>query len=126
MAKTTKKQTKEEKALALTPEGIFRAMGKQHIPTFQDFWDAYAYKRDRMAAERAWNRLSARDKRDAFAGIAAYSNDCQRRGVSRMYGQGYLTHRRWEDDFTQEVPTPTKADVTKTPDAASLDSMELW
>jgi hypothetical protein len=28
MTKTTKKQTKEEKALALTPEGIFHAMEK--------------------------------------------------------------------------------------------------
>ena len=32
-------------------------------PTFEQFWDAYAYKRDRRAAERAWKRLSAADRR---------------------------------------------------------------
>ena len=33
------------------------------VPTFEQFWDAYAYKRDRRAAERAWKRLSAADRR---------------------------------------------------------------
>ena len=26
------------------------------IPTFQDFWDAYAYKKGRKKAEEKWNR----------------------------------------------------------------------
>lgn len=68
-------------------------------PTFEEFWNAYGLKRDRIAAERAWNKLNAKDKRAAIAGIAAYNVDCEQRGISRMYGQGYLNHRRWEDDF---------------------------
>ncbi|MCI6830271.1 MAG: hypothetical protein MR924_13630 [Prevotella sp.] len=68
-------------------------------PTFEEFWNAYGLKRDRIAAERAWNKLNAKDKRAAIAGIASYTNDCKQRGISRMYGQGYLNHRRWEDDF---------------------------
>lgn len=77
-------------------------------PTFQQFWDAYGLKRDRIAAERAWNRLTAKDKRMAIRAIDDYAADCNCRGISRMYAQGYLSHRRFEDDFTapdKEAPT---------------------
>ena len=66
---------------------------------FQAFWDAYALKRDRIAAERAWKKLSVKDRRAAMAGIVAYREDCERRGISRMYAQGYLNHHRWEDEL---------------------------
>lgn len=72
---------------------------------FQKFWDAYGLKRDRVAAKRAWRKLSKGDRRAALAGIARYRDDCEARGISRMYAQGYLNHRRWEDE--QEDPTPT-------------------
>ena len=45
-------------------------------PTFEQFWDAYAYKRDRRAAERAWESLSTADRRAAYEGIEAYRADC--------------------------------------------------
>lgn len=78
-------------------------------PTFEEFWNAYGLKRDRIAAERAWNKLNAKDKRAAIAGIAAYKQDCEQRGISRMYGQGYLNHRRWEDDFCAPEATASIA-----------------
>lgn len=71
---------------------------------FQKFWDAYGLKRDRVAAERAWRKLSKGDRRAALVGIQRYRDDCEARGISRMYAQGYLNHRRWEDE--QEDPTP--------------------
>ena len=70
---------------------------------FQQFWDAYGLKRDRVAAERAWRKLSKGDRRAALAGIARYRDDCESRGIQRMYAQGYLNHRRWEDEGD---PTP--------------------
>jgi hypothetical protein len=72
-------------------------------PTFQQFWDAYGLKRDRVAAERAWNRLPVGDKRKAISAVADYTADCARRGVNRMYAQGYINHRRWEDDFSTDA-----------------------
>ena len=69
-------------------------------PTFEQFWEAYAYKRDRRSAERAWKRLSAADRRAACEGIAAYRADCEACERQMMYAQGYLNRRRWEDDFT--------------------------
>lgn len=81
-------------------------------PTFEEFWNAYGLKRDRIAAERAWNKLNTKDKRAAIMGISAYKQDCEQRGISRMYGQGYLNHRRWEDDFS----TTDKATASTAPE----------
>lgn len=93
-------------------------------PTFQQFWDAYGLKRDRFAAERAWNKLSATDKRKAIAAIPDYNADCQQRGINRMYAQGYLNHHRWEDDFTADT---CKAEATEIPtQVADSTSMETW
>ena len=84
---------------------------------FEVFWKSYGLKRDRIAAERAWRRLSARDQRAAFAGIPAYREDCQRRGVAMMYAQGYLNHRRWEDEAEPQ---------TQPASAALPAEMETW
>ena len=72
---------------------------------FQKFWDAYALKRDRIAAERAWRKLSKGDRRAALAGIQRYRDDCEAQGIPRMYAQGYLNHRRWEDESPTPAPT---------------------
>lgn len=66
---------------------------------FNTFWNAYALKLDRKGAERAWKRLSQKDKKAALAGIDIYRGECHRRGVRMMYAQGYLNHRRWEDEL---------------------------
>ena len=90
---------------------------KGGTPTFPEFWDAYSFKRDRIGAEKAFLRLSAKDRLAAFNGIAAYREDCQRRGVAMKQAQGYINHRRWEDERSpvesvaipsQPSPTPSK------------------
>ena len=95
-------------------------MKKNLTPDFQAFWDAYGLKRERIGAEHVWNRLSAADKRAAIRGIEAYKKECQRRGISMKYAQGYLSHRRWEDDLGVlpliSAPAPPSA----------LDRMEKW
>lgn len=103
-------------------------------PDFQTFWDAYALKRDRIAAERAWKRLSVKDQQAAFAGIEAYREDCRRRGINRMYAQGYLNHRRWEDELEPESVRdsfPCKKlsggdSISILPDTLALADMEKW
>jgi hypothetical protein len=77
------------------------------VSDFQGFWDAYGLKRDRIMAERAWRRLSAKDKKAAMAGIPAYREDCLQRGISMMYAQGYLNHRRWEDEMSTQQTQQT-------------------
>lgn len=98
---------------------------KGGTPTFPEFWNAYGLKRDRMAAEKAFLRLSAKDRLAAFNGIAAYRADCQQRGIRMMYAQGYINHRRWEDEAppgspyvaTPSQPSPTPGEPPK---------MEIW
>jgi hypothetical protein len=106
-------------------------MGRSKTITFQQFWDAYgkAYgeKLDRLRAERAWNRLSARDKEDAYDSIDWYHDKCQQRGISMMYAQGYLNNRRWVDKKESEAAA-TKTEQSPTPTAAAdtLSDMETW
>ena len=100
---------------------------KGKTPTFPEFWNAYGLKRDRMAAEKAFLRLSAKDRLAAFNGIAAYRADCQQHGVRMMYAQGYLNHRRWED----EPEASTSASVissqpSSSPTPGSQPDMEIW
>ena len=99
-------------------------MGRRKTPEFKEFWDAYGLKRDRIAAERAWNRLSAKDRTAAVGGIAAYREDCLRRGIAMMYGQGYLSHRRWEDE-PDTTGTPHDGLPPSCP-TDPLDGMETW
>ncbi len=71
---------------------------------FDEFWDKYAMKLDRIAAVRAWNNLDKDLRRAAIDGIQHYREICEALGVRRMWPQGYLNHRRWEDEG--EDPTP--------------------
>lgn len=95
-----------------------KIMIKKTDISFKDFWDAYALKRDRMAAERAWNRLPERDRRAAFEGIASYRKGCLDTGIRMMYAQGYLSHRRWEDE--EETPETPKTE-TRSPEPGGMD-----
>ena len=68
---------------------------------FQKFYKAYPIHRGRLDAEKAWRRLSAKDRRAARDGIARYCAICQQQGVSYKYPQGYLNGRRWEDEAAE-------------------------
>lgn len=75
-------------------------------PTFDDFWLAYPLHKGKKPAERAWNRLTAGERRKALAALAAYRDECQQRGIAYKYAQGWLNDRRWEDE-TDSAPSPT-------------------
>ena len=99
-------------------------------PEFQKFWDAYGLKRDRVAAERAWRKLSKGDRRAALDGIARYRDDCEARGINRMYAQGYLNHRRWEDEVQVSSngaqPTPETCSLKPETRDSDLPDMAIW
>ena len=122
-------------------------------PEFSEFHDAYGRsygrKLDRIAAERAWRRLSARDKRAAIAGIQTYADDCRQRGIAMKYPSGYLNLHRWEIEevgsgtekeqpsegqlFAQPLPSHprggagvgSQSETTADP-AAPLKGMDTW
>ena len=102
---------------------------KGGTPTFPEFWNAYGLKRDRMSAEKAFLRLSGKDRLAAFNGIAAYRADCERRGIAMMYAQGYINHRRWEDETeastTASVPYAASPSQPS-PTPGEPQKMEIW
>lgn len=77
------------------------------VPTFQDFWDAYAYKKGRKKAEEKWNKLKPKEKVACMKAVPAYVENTMIPGsVSdgsrkqyRMHPLTYLNGARWEDEI---------------------------
>lgn len=77
------------------------------MPTFQDFWNAYAYKKGRKKAEEKWNRLKPLEKVACMRAVPAYVENTMIPGsVSdgsrkqyRMHPLTYLNGARWEDEI---------------------------
>ena len=90
---------------------------------FEKFWNEYAMKFDRIAAVRAWNNLDKDLRRAAIDGIQHYREICETLGVRRMWPQGYLNHRRWEDESPTPDPSPVERRDAKGPD---LPDMAIW
>lgn len=67
--------------------------------TFEEFWRAYDYKRNRKNAWLAWKNLSRCDREAAMAGVDAYKADCERFQRPMCHAATYLHQRRWEDDL---------------------------
>lgn len=77
------------------------------VPTFQDFWDAYAYKKGRKKAEEKWNRMKPHEQILCMQAVPAYvANTVIPGSVSdgskkqyRMHPLTYLNGARWEDEI---------------------------
>ena len=67
--------------------------------SFPSFYKLYPLKRSKPAAERAWKKLSAADKRMAIEKIQVYIADCVTNKRSFQYPATYLNQRTFEDDF---------------------------
>ena len=92
---------------------------------FEKFWNEYAMKLDRIAAVGAWNNLDKDLRRAAIDGIQHYREICEVLGVRRMWPQGYLNHRRWEDEGDAQ---PNLKPETCQPDTPpdNLPDMAIW
>lgn len=95
------------------------------IPTFEEFWKQYPVHKNKMRAKAAWERLSARDKRSALAGLPAYVEACRHTGVSFKYAQGWLNDRRWEDELNETSPATVTPPV-ETAAPSVHDEMDEW
>lgn len=79
--------------------------------TFEQFYAKYPRHIDRRAAERAFNRLSAKDRQAAYDGIERY-RDTMWLGVETKYipyPSTYLNGRRWEDEPDKPREQPQAA-----------------
>lgn len=77
------------------------------IPTFDEFWNAYAYKKGRKKAEEKWNKLKLQEKVACLQAVPAYvantvipgSTSDGTRKQYRMHPLTYLNGARWEDEI---------------------------
>jgi hypothetical protein len=73
--------------------------------TFSEFWSAYPRRVARLAAEKAWKRLSAEQQKDAIEGLSRYKQWLALCGVEHAYilhASTYLNQQRWTDEY--EMP----------------------
>lgn len=77
------------------------------VPTFDEFWDAYAYKKGRKKAEEKWNKLKPKEKVACMKAVPAYVENTMIPGSAstgtkkqfRMHPLTYLNGARWEDEI---------------------------
>lgn len=77
------------------------------VPTFDEFWNAYAYKKGRKKAEEKWNRLKPKEKVACMKAVPAYVENTMIPGSVptgtkkqfRMHPLTYLNGARWEDEI---------------------------
>lgn len=94
-------------------------MAMSKAPSFDDFWRAYPLHKAKVQAERAWNRLTARDKQKALASLPVYRKYCLQKGIAYKYAQGWLNDRRWEDEYEDNIPS-----YVAVPDTIEQDSRQ--
>jgi len=66
---------------------------------FDEFWNAYDYKKSRLGTKKAWNKLSKADKDKAMEYIPYYKQDCADNNRNRQYPATYLNKRTFEDEM---------------------------
>lgn len=95
-------------------------------PEFKDFWKVYPRKRGKEDAERAWKRLTAREKQKALAALPAYIADYQQNNISFKYPQGWLNGKRWKDYEEEDSETATTATEKELSRKASGEQADLF
>ncbi len=65
--------------------------------TFDAFWQEYDHKRDKLKAQRCWDRLPEHKQKAAFIFIAKYKDRCKRDNVPMKYPLTYLNSECWND-----------------------------
>ena len=86
----------------------------KRLETFEQFWDAYGYKRGRGGAEKAWAAIPVLTVSLVEQICAAARKEADRRpalearGMTPKMAQGWLNERRWEDDYDTPQPQPQR------------------
>lgn len=66
---------------------------------FDAFWEAYDYKVKKVAAQKAWKKLSEANRIKAFMAIEGYNKHLQRKNVAKAHPATYLNQCYFEDEW---------------------------
>lgn len=79
----------------------FKVEHLQEDLTFERFYNSYHYnggeKRNKVRAEKVWNRMGDGDRTAALNYIAKYAKDKKNNRTAMMYPDTYLNNRVWMD-----------------------------
>ncbi|MCK9438308.1 MAG: DUF4373 domain-containing protein, partial [Synergistaceae bacterium] len=78
--------------------------------SFSEFWEFYDKKKDKQRAERAYKKISMRDRKCIFDTLQAYKDSTPNKKY-RKNPEAYLNNRTWED----EIIPPDNDGRSKTP-----------
>ena len=86
---------------------------KKRAEAFDQFWDAFAYKKGKGGAEKAWNAIPQLTDELLQKILEAARKEAAQRpalieaGRTPKMAQGWISERRWEDDYgTLPVASP--------------------
>jgi len=85
-----------------------RKLTGKRLETFNRFWDAFDYRKDKSSAADSWLNIpsltdSLVDEIVSAAKVAASARGAIiADGKSAQYAQGWLTARRWEDEHVEQ------------------------
>jgi hypothetical protein len=71
----------------------------------------YPLKRSRKAAEKAWGKLSVKDKKEAIKKLPAYIADCYMQKRKFQYPATYLNGATWNDDFSDSYEEEVNEEI---------------
>lgn len=66
--------------------------------SFDRFWEVYDNKRNRLEAEKLWNRLSPEERHWVFCNIEAYN-----RYIKRMSNDKYKQFKKYPDGYLNKL-----------------------
>lgn len=123
-ASETIAQPEQDACIEKRREETEKEKRKKRIADFEIFWNAFAFKQGKGGAEKSW--LAIQDYScDLLEKIitgakkeAARRPDILAAGRTPKWAQGWLTERRWEDDYE-----PPRLHVVPTLDHNDLDRM---
>jgi len=100
---------------------------------FDSFYELYPRKRSRLTAEKAWKKLSVKDRKEAIEKLPVYIADCAECKREVKYPATYLNQRTWEDDFTNNgklsKEEPTEETAVIYPEGMTIEKwteISLW
>jgi len=82
-----------------------RRLSGNKLKWFEEFWNAFDYKKGKAAAADSWLDIDKLDRALVDGIISGAKKEVIRRSALRpdqsiIMAQGWLTARRWEDDYT--------------------------
>lgn len=99
-------QAEPQPAHSLSPKPKPRpVLEGRRLESFEQFWDAYGYKKGRGGAEKAWAAIPTltdalvKQICEAARKEAAQRPALEASGRTPKWAQGWLNERRWEDDY---------------------------